>query len=34
MPTIALLPGDGIGPEVAAAAVQVLDAVSGDLSYH
>src|SRR3954464_3628953 len=33
MPTIALLPGDGIGPEVAAAAVQVLDAVAGDLSY-
>jgi 3-isopropylmalate dehydrogenase len=33
MPTIALLPGDGIGPEVAAAAVQVLDAVADDLTY-
>jgi 3-isopropylmalate dehydrogenase len=33
MPTIALLPGDGIGPEVAAAAVQVLNAVAGDLSF-
>jgi 3-isopropylmalate dehydrogenase len=33
MPTIALLPGDGIGPEVAAAAVEVLNAVAGDLSY-
>jgi 3-isopropylmalate dehydrogenase len=33
MPNIALLPGDGIGPEVAAAAVEVLNAVAGDLSY-
>ena len=33
MPTIALLPGDGIGPEVAAAAVEVLDAVADDLAY-
>src|SRR6201991_1202676 len=33
MPPIALLPGDGIGPEVAAAAVEVLDAVAGDLTY-
>jgi 3-isopropylmalate dehydrogenase len=33
MPTIALLPGDGIGPEVAAAAVQVLNAVADDLTY-
>jgi 3-isopropylmalate dehydrogenase len=33
MPTIALLPGDGIGPEVAAAARRVLDAVTGDLTY-
>ena len=33
MPTIALLPGDGIGPEVVAAAVQVLDAVASDLTY-
>jgi 3-isopropylmalate dehydrogenase len=33
MPSIALLPGDGIGPEVAAAAVEVLNAVAGDLSY-
>ena len=30
-PTIALLPGDGIGPEVAAAAVEVLNAVATDL---
>ena len=33
MPKIALLPGDGIGPEVTAAAVRVLDAVAGDLTY-
>src|ERR671933_1212866 len=33
MPTIALLPGDGIGPEVAAAAVDVLSAVAPDLDY-
>jgi 3-isopropylmalate dehydrogenase len=33
MPTIALLPGDGIGPEVAAAARRVLDAVADDLTY-
>jgi 3-isopropylmalate dehydrogenase len=33
MPTIALLPGDGIGPEVASAARRVLDAVATDLSY-
>jgi 3-isopropylmalate dehydrogenase len=33
MPTIALLPGDGIGPEVAAAAVKVLNAVAPDLDY-
>src|ERR671939_2214945 len=33
MPTIALLPGDGIGPEVAAAAVKVLSAVAPDLDY-
>jgi len=33
MPTIALLPGDGLGPEVAAAAVKVLNAVSPDLEY-
>jgi isocitrate/isopropylmalate dehydrogenase len=30
MPTIALLPGDGIGVEVAAAAVEVLNAVADD----
>ena len=30
---IVLLPGDGIGPEVVAAAVTVLDAVAGDLEY-
>jgi 3-isopropylmalate dehydrogenase len=28
-PTIVLLPGDGIGPEIVAATVQVLDAVGG-----
>jgi 3-isopropylmalate dehydrogenase len=33
MPTIALLAGDGIGPEVARAARRVLDAVATDLSY-
>src|SRR3954465_13872065 len=33
MPTIALLPGDGIGPEVAAEAVKVLEAVAGDLRF-
>src|SRR3954466_3264726 len=33
MPTIALLPGDGIGPEVAAEAVKVLQAVAGDLTF-
>jgi 3-isopropylmalate dehydrogenase len=33
MTTIALLPGDGIGPEVAAAAVEVLHAVAPDLTY-
>ena len=31
MPTIAVLPGDGIGPEVTRAAVQVLQAVRPDL---
>ncbi len=33
MPTIALLPGDGIGPEVAAAARRALDAVAADLTF-
>ena len=33
MPNIALLPGDGIGPEVAASAVEVLNAVAADLTY-
>jgi 3-isopropylmalate dehydrogenase len=33
MPTIALLAGDGIGPEVAAAARRVLDVVAPDLTY-
>src|SRR3954462_99835 len=33
MPNIALLPGDGIGPEVAAAAVEVLNALSSDLVF-
>ncbi|MBE2315073.1 3-isopropylmalate dehydrogenase [Solirubrobacter sp. CPCC 204708] len=33
MPNIALLPGDGIGPEVATAAVEVLNAVAFDLTY-
>jgi 3-isopropylmalate dehydrogenase len=30
MPLIAVLPGDGIGPEVTAEALKVLDAVAGD----
>jgi 3-isopropylmalate dehydrogenase len=33
MPTIALLPGDGIGPEVAAAARRTLEAVADDLNF-
>src|SRR6201989_3516749 len=33
MPNIVLLPGDGIGPEVAAAAVEVLNAVADDLTF-
>jgi 3-isopropylmalate dehydrogenase len=33
MPTIAMLPGDGIGPEVAAAARRTLDAVADDLTF-
>src|SRR3954451_15145962 len=33
MPNIALLPGDGIGPEVAASAVEVLNGVASDLNY-
>ena len=33
MPTIVTLPGDGIGPEVLAASLRVLDAVAPDLTY-
>jgi 3-isopropylmalate dehydrogenase len=33
MPTIVTLPGDGIGPEVLASALTVLDAVADDFSY-
>jgi 3-isopropylmalate dehydrogenase len=33
MPTIVTLPGDGIGPEVLASALAVLDAVADDLGY-
>jgi 3-isopropylmalate dehydrogenase len=33
MPTIVTLPGDGIGPEVLAAALEVLDVVAPDLTY-
>ncbi len=33
MPTIVTLPGDGIGPEVLASALTVLDAVAPDLAY-
>jgi 3-isopropylmalate dehydrogenase len=33
MPTIVTLPGDGIGPEVMAAALRVLDVVAPDLTY-
>ena len=31
--TITVIPGDGIGPEVTAATIEVLDAVGADLSY-
>src|SRR5919202_852912 len=33
MPTVVTLPGDGIGPEVLASALAVLDAVAPDLDY-
>src|SRR5215204_4016528 len=33
MPTIVTLPGDGIGPEVLASAMSVLNAVADDLDY-
>ena len=33
MPTIVTLPGDGIGPEVLAAALEILNAVAPDLTY-
>jgi 3-isopropylmalate dehydrogenase len=33
MPTIVTLPGDGIGPEVLAAALRVLEVVAPDLTY-
>jgi 3-isopropylmalate dehydrogenase len=33
LPTIVTLPGDGIGPEVLAASLQVLDVVAPDLAY-
>ena len=33
MPTIVTLPGDGIGPEVLAAALELLNAVAPDLTY-
>ena len=33
MPTIVTLPGDGIGPEVLAASLRVLEAVAPDLDY-
>src|SRR6185437_16019604 len=32
-PTVVLLPGDGIGPEIIAPAVQVLDAVGAEFDY-
>ena len=32
-PTVVLLPGDGIGPEIIAPAVQVLDAVGAKFDY-
>ncbi len=34
MPHVAVLPGDGIGPEVAAEAIRVLDALGVDHSEH
>ena len=33
MPTIVTLPGDGIGPEVTAAAVEVLSELRDDLRF-
>jgi isocitrate dehydrogenase (NAD+) len=33
MPTVTLIPGDGIGPEVAAAATQVIDAVGAEIEW-
>src|SRR6185295_19577294 len=33
MPTIVTLPGDGIGPEVLAAALEILNEVASDLTY-
>ena len=33
MPSIVTLPGDGIGPEVLASALEVLAAVADDLSF-
>src|SRR3982751_2923296 len=33
MPKIVTLPGDGIGPEVLASALQILDEVAPDLTY-
>jgi 3-isopropylmalate dehydrogenase len=33
MPTVVTLPGDGIGPEVLASAIAVLDHVAPDLEY-
>ena len=33
MPTVVTLPGDGIGPEVLASALAVLEAVAPDLEY-
>jgi isocitrate dehydrogenase (NAD+) len=33
MPTVTLIPGDGIGPEVAAAATQVIDAVGAGIEW-
>lgn len=32
--TIAVLEGDGIGPEIMAPTLELLDAVTGDLDYH
>ena len=33
MPVITLIPGDGIGPEITEAVIQIFDAAGADLEY-